>query len=89
MNIPATDFASLPTCAMARLTTKVPLWKSRIMKYSDNSIIIKEYRDAFRKYANHGICEGALSQPSIPSSIIYPHQNTGGNLFDHYKKHEL
>jgi AraC family transcriptional regulator, transcriptional activator of pobA len=27
------------------------------MKYSDNSTIIKEYRDAFRKYANHGIID--------------------------------
>jgi AraC family transcriptional regulator, transcriptional activator of pobA len=27
------------------------------MKYSDNSIIIKEYRDAFLKYADHGIID--------------------------------
>jgi AraC-like DNA-binding protein len=27
------------------------------MKYSDNAIIIKEYRDAFRKYANRGIID--------------------------------
>jgi hypothetical protein len=27
------------------------------MKYSDNSTIIKEYRDAFRKHANHGIID--------------------------------
>src|SRR5579863_1032254 len=27
------------------------------MKYSDNTIIIKEYRDAFRKYANRGIID--------------------------------
>jgi len=27
------------------------------MKYSDNTTIIEEYRDAFRKYANHGIID--------------------------------
>ena len=27
------------------------------MKYSDNATIIKEYRDAFRKYADHGIID--------------------------------
>jgi hypothetical protein len=27
------------------------------MEYSDNTIIIKEYRDAFRKYANQGIID--------------------------------
>jgi mannose-6-phosphate isomerase-like protein (cupin superfamily) len=27
------------------------------MKYSDNAIIIKEYRDAFRKYADRGIID--------------------------------
>jgi hypothetical protein len=30
------------------------------MKYSDNAVIIKEYRDAFRKYANYGIIGSPL-----------------------------
>jgi AraC family transcriptional activator of pobA len=57
MNIPATVLASLPTHVIGRLTTTVSLWKPRIMKYSDNTTIINEYRDAFRKYANHGIID--------------------------------
>jgi AraC family transcriptional activator of pobA len=31
--------------------------ETEIMKYSDNGIIIQEYRDAFRKYANQGIID--------------------------------
>ena len=57
MNFQAIDLASRPTHVIGRLTTKVSLWQARIMKYSDNTTIIEEYRDAFRKYANHGIID--------------------------------
>jgi AraC-like DNA-binding protein len=57
MSVPATDFACLPTCGKARAIPKLALQKRENMKYSDNAIIIKEYREAFRKYANRGIID--------------------------------
>jgi len=35
----------------------VVLWKVGIMKYAESAIIIKEYREAFRKHANNGIID--------------------------------
>jgi AraC family transcriptional activator of pobA len=57
MRIPATVSASSTICLVAQWAGKVALRKVRIMKYSENAIIIKEYRTAFRKYANDGIID--------------------------------
>jgi AraC family transcriptional activator of pobA len=53
----ATVFASLPTGSILRTAVRLALWKARRMKYSDNDIIINEYRDAFHKYAKSGIID--------------------------------
>jgi AraC family transcriptional activator of pobA len=57
MKVPATVCASSTICPVAQRATKVALRKVGSMKYSENAIIIKEYREAFRKYANHGIID--------------------------------
>ena len=57
MKVPATVSASSTNYLVAQRSVKVALRKVGIMKYSENSIIIREYRNVFRKYANDGIID--------------------------------
>jgi AraC family transcriptional activator of pobA len=57
MKISATVCAFSTIFLVAQRATKVALWKAGIMTYSENAIIIKEYRNAFRNYANDGIID--------------------------------